>query len=788
MKGLMDKLKGLPFKRLLLEHGEKFGFACVLLIVIMALSSTQWTGYDKTPLELTEKATKGEQLLLSTPWPEEKQAAFVPSTYDTVATTLRAPLDRTGLSYTQPLSFRLYAKREPNKEPERTTVQYLIADAGKAPLGIIDPEAGAEDPSMTGAGGVSSLPAGPMGPRSPMGPSAGPAGGHSPMGLPMGEGEIYGGNSMAASGIKVRGQRFVALRGVFNLYEQSIKFQKALHIETRADALAYIELLDIKIQRQKAIPGAKPWDGPWEDVNLERVDELLQESSSFEIEPHNVSLISDVMTMPIPARLDGEWNNELNRRYITHPLLENFQLSPEQRELEKKINAAAMDFMAEQGASLETGGKRRGFAGHQVDARGLREGIMGDSNMMGEVMNRAGIRQTRGGAGGPGASMPMMAPAGAGHSGGGGGGRSIPPQMRQPGMPSPTSAMQQMMGAGGRGRPGAMPMAMPMMGAPGAAGMAGMMGQNSVANLLGAAAEGHLLLFRFFDFEVNPGEAYRYRVKVVLYNPNFEAPLETVVDASVTESEELETDWSVPSAPTAVAFDTDVFLTTVDQRGSRNSARMSLVQWDPALGTYLQGDMFVEPGQFVSGLVDKVEVIDLSEQVKEERKINIASPDLLLDIDGNPQLIPQEHPDLKIASRSPARPTAVELPDLALLVDQYGQIQMIDQFTSQTRQQSAKKQLDEYNKAFDYLNEPEASGTGLDAVLGVGAGPGGSGSMNEMMRSMQGNSNPLRKSRRGAGGMAGPGMMPMGPGGAAAGHSSEGGSKTKKKTGRPMAY
>lgn len=70
-------------------------------------------------------------------------------------------------------------------------------------------------------------------------------------------------------------------------------------------------------------------------------------------------------------------------------------------------------------------------------------------------------------------------------------------------------------------------------------------------------------LFRFFDFSVEPGKAYVYRVKVMLVNPNFEVPDEYLEDPALALQETLEAEWSDPSEPTAMPLDSRVLVASV---------------------------------------------------------------------------------------------------------------------------------------------------------------------------------------------------------------------------------
>jgi hypothetical protein len=56
-------------------------------------------------------------------------------------------------------------------------------------------------------------------------------------------------------------------------------------------------------------------------------------------------------------------------------------------------------------------------------------------------------------------------------------------------------------------------------------------------------------LFRFIDLDVKPGSTYRYRVKVVCWNPNLNVPGRHLVDASLATKPILESAESEPTAP-----------------------------------------------------------------------------------------------------------------------------------------------------------------------------------------------------------------------------------------------
>jgi len=62
-------------------------------------------------------------------------------------------------------------------------------------------------------------------------------------------------------------------------------------------------------------------------------------------------------------------------------------------------------------------------------------------------------------------------------------------------------------------------------------------------------------LFRFMDFDVEPGRRYRYRVKLVLANPNYKVNVRYLTDASVGKSWYIEGEWSDPTEVVSVPRD-----------------------------------------------------------------------------------------------------------------------------------------------------------------------------------------------------------------------------------------
>src|SRR6185312_5883295 len=127
---------------------------------------------------------------------------------------------------------------------------------------------------------------------------------------------------------------------------------------------------------------------------------------------------------------------------------------------------------------------------------------------------------------------------------------------------------------------------------PGAGMMGGAYG-GGVAVDMGAER----LLFRYFDFDVEPGECYRYRVKLIVANPSFD---ESFVSApTVAEGQERETDWSAPSPPAVVQKDVEFALTKATIPNTHDLAELKVVQFDTDLGTLIMDTLKVGYGAYV---------------------------------------------------------------------------------------------------------------------------------------------------------------------------------------------
>ena len=96
----------------------------------------------------------------------------------------------------------------------------------------------------------------------------------------------------------------------------------------------------------------------------------------------------------------------------------------------------------------------------------------------------------------------------------------------------------------------------------GGGGQGGFMGAGLRGGNMGARADGGLAgssgpkieykLFRYFDYTVQPGKSYRYRVRLELANPNYNVPAQYLVNAQTRKGATRAAAWSDPSPEVAV--------------------------------------------------------------------------------------------------------------------------------------------------------------------------------------------------------------------------------------------
>jgi hypothetical protein len=224
-------------------------------------------------------------------------------------------------------------------------------------------------------------------------------------------------------------------------------------------------------------------------------------------------------------------------------------------------------------------------------------------------------------------------------------------------------------------------------------------------------ARDSLLLFRYFDFDVEPGNAYRYRVRLKLVNPNYDR-LADVIAPFVAEGRFRFTEWSEATKPIVVPYDHEYYLRQARVVRSMPRARFDVFQWYPETGTLINSELELTPGQAIGGEKETL-LLELPDNF-EQKNVTFRTNNLLVDLDVPPQLNPADHPDLNIPS---SHRGGVRGPDLALVADEFGELTWVDGFSKQNARERAKQRFERMKEAFEDLLEKSKPQEGYEGDL-----------------------------------------------------------------------
>ncbi|HVJ69104.1 MAG TPA: hypothetical protein VM510_14045, partial [Caulifigura sp.] len=498
-------MKKFNIKAFFVDHGEKLGFGLGLLLVLGVLGTSEWFPYNKDPSEIITKADKAKQQIDSNTWPDETRKSFTIRDYGQSIRDLRGPLATTGYDYSTPLWQPLYRPQQLAKDPKFLAVIDLEAKAGTfilavAPKVEVDPNA--PETSAQPATTVASAMDDEFAPAAPatanpyaaggaaFGAGAGAGAGHAggagglnniaampPSGMGAGHGGAAGmGGLMAEGMIGEYGGMGSMTPGVTGRGERFISVRGVWPVMQQLQQ--YRSSMNLQsVQDARAL--------------LEIVDFVLERQTAVagtdpwagEWQQVDISKAKEVLSECPDFDIDT-FDPRLVDVTITMPLPKrllgrwgDYATHPQIKEFQLK------------GADLERELK--------LQERILREYEKMKERLPQQPKPRGGFAGTQTNIRGMADSIYSSAEGANSFNRGMGSYMEQDPSMR--GMAAP--------GAGGRSGP------------------------PDFKSRLTAAER--LFLFRYFDFDILPGYAYRYRVKLMLRNPNYQRPLDQVIDKSV---------------------------------------------------------------------------------------------------------------------------------------------------------------------------------------------------------------------------------------------------------------
>lgn len=552
------KLDTAKLKAAVVKHFEKVLFAvvglCFVWLVYSAMSVERFTG---TPEALQQVSTETESHLKSRRWEDAKDQAnlvskvefgdalkidpdgaaaawkdFDPADKPTKRRAAPKVLTASGLQARGGIgaivvvadqvtlaSRALTAEEEANEaaqkaaaEAERAT---RTANEGRGTGGAYG---GYPGPGARGAGGYSGPQppgegggrgaGGGRGPRnrgnSPYGPGTSPYGPGAPgmTNAPATEEVVEVPMVVPTADQIIKGVRWVCLTGVVPGKKQFEEFEKAAGKDfPMLEAPRYVMF---EVQRTEFAPGKKPAETDWQDVNVLKalMDARKEWATQYPVELADPEKVNPFLAMPLPPLVTRNWGDEV----VHAPEIERLDPQAMQdtimmryKELEEAKKSAAKEGQTANGEG--SGSEQQPLPPGPTDApEDSWDSVLGG---------------TAGGYGG----SPY------GRSGGEGVGR----------MPG---------GYGGSPYGGSSPYGGRSSGSPYGGSPYGGSAYGAGPGMTGSMTPPEHFLLRFFDFTVDSGKSYVYRVRLRMANPNWQLPANQLENPSLKNDQYIYGDWS----------------------------------------------------------------------------------------------------------------------------------------------------------------------------------------------------------------------------------------------------
>lgn len=254
---------------------------------------------------------------------------------------------------------------------------------------------------------------------------------------------------------------------------------------------------------------------------------------------------------------------------------------------------------------------------------------------------------------------------------------------------------------GGRGR-GAGPRGMPGM-----MSMGGTMGGGTAA----AKEKIEHMLFRFFDFTVQPGKKYKYRIRLALENPNYKVPPQFLKSPDLAKEELIFTDWSEPTPEVFVPLGSELLAGDINPKDP--SAKILVRQFDKdkaltAVHVFEvpRGGTLNANGIEVSKPKTTNAVTPTGAPEEEKPKVDFRTDATMVDLVGGDKLV--------------GGPSGVKSPGRMLVMRSDGELTMLSEFSDAERYEKEDFLLNEAKDA-DKPKTPGAAASEAGAEMAPGS-------------------------------------------------------------------
>ncbi len=189
--------------------------------------------------------------------------------------------------------------------------------------------------------------------------------------------------------------------------------------------------------------------------------------------------------------------------------------------------------------------------------------------------------------------------------------------------------------------------------------MKGMMGGNETTNF--KTTESGTIMIRSLDFTVKPDTTYRYRVRIVVHNPNKDR--EDVNPGLDAKSALLNGPWSEPTEEVAMPADVTAYALQPSTTGKSGAIRFQVTRWDPTDGVTVVREFDAGPGEIV-GETSTARIPSSEGKGATSRNVDFVSHQIVLDVSGGKRPLPPLG----------VRGADFEIPALSLLVRPDGSV------------------------------------------------------------------------------------------------------------------
>ena len=233
-------------------------------------------------------------------------------------------------------------------------------------------------------------------------------------------------------------------------------------------------------------------------------------------------------------------------------------------------------------------------------------------------------------------------------------------------------------------------------------------------------------LFRFFDFTVQPGKSYRYRVRLVLQNPNHDVPVQYLSNGQFTKGATRAAPWSEPSGDVTIPRGFSLLAGGIRKATGLTDQKAEVVvrMWNPKAAVDAARIADLIRGQVANFSAEKVPIDDPTRGTTEQ-EIAFQTDTLVVDMTGGDTL--------------PSAPR-VRAPGQLLVLEPNGQLTVKTELADAGNYEPARKRLKEMQEALKPAtptSEPTAdtekrprrskdegpSGQGLKGLLQGGRDP-----------------------------------------------------------------